>query len=75
MPSAWFFGHVLNLIEPGEPPWTSDDLAGDADNDWDDTAVVGAHAYTGWTYDYFLDRHGWEGIDGANGPHVHHGQY
>ena len=60
-------GHVLNLIEPGEPLWTSDDLAVDADNDWDDPAVVGAHAYTGWTYDYFLDRHGWEGIDGANG--------
>ena len=61
------FGHVLNLIEPGAPLWTSDDLAGDVDNDWDDPAVVGAHAYTGWTYDYFLDRHGWEGIDGANG--------
>ena len=61
------FGHVLNLIDPGEPLWTSDDLASDADNDWDDPAVVGAHAYTGWTYDYFLDRHGWEGIDGGTG--------
>ena len=29
--------------------------------------MVGAHVYSGWTYDYFFGRHGWEGIDGANG--------
>ena len=50
-----------------EPVWTPDDIAVDADNDWDDPAVVGAHVYSGWTYDYFSARHGWEGIDGANG--------
>ena len=55
------------MMPPGQRVWTSDDIAMDADNDWDDPAVVGAHAYTGWTYDYFSHRHGWEGIDGANG--------
>ena len=60
------FGYLFQL-PPGEPVWTSDDIAVDADNDWDDPAVVGAHVYSGWTYDYFSARHGWEGIDGANG--------
>ena len=59
--------HLISNLPPGEPVWTADDYATDADNDWDDPAVVGAHAYTGWTYDYFSARHGWEGIDGANG--------
>ena len=62
-----FLNLILNMMPPGQPVWTSDDIAMDADNDWDDPAVVGAHAYTGWTYDYFSHRHGWEGIDGANG--------
>ena len=60
------FGYLFQL-PPGEPVWTSDDIAVDADNDWDDPAVVGAHVYSGWAYDYFSARHGWEGIDGANG--------
>ena len=62
-----FFNLIFNLMPPGEPFWTADDIAVDADNDWDDPAVVGAHVYSGWTYDYFSHRHGWEGIDGANG--------
>ena len=60
------FGYLFQLLS-GDPVWTSDDIAVDADNDWDDPAVVGAHVYSGWTYDYFFGRHGWEGIDGANG--------
>ena len=59
--------HLIKNMPPGEPVWTADDYATDADNDWDDPAAVEAHAYTGWTYDYFSARHGWEGIDGANG--------
>ena len=59
-------GFLFQLLTD-EPAWTSDDVAVDADNDWDDPAVVGAHVYSGWTYDYFSHRHGWEGIDGANG--------
>lgn len=62
--------HFLSLMPEGEPVWTADDYATDADNDWDDPAVVDAHAYTGWTYDYLSARHGWEGIDGENGRSI-----
>ena len=61
------FEHLISFMPPGDPIWTADDYATDADNEWDDPTVVEAHAYTGWTYDYFSARHGWEGIDGANG--------
>ena len=62
--------HFLSFMPEGEPVWTADDYATDADNDWDDPAVVDAHAYTGWTYDYLSARHGWEGIDGENGRSI-----
>jgi thermolysin len=39
-------------------------IATDDDNDWTNPAVVDAHVYAGWTYDYFLKRHGRRGIDG-----------
>ena len=61
------FEHFFDQLPPGEAVWTADDVAADADNDWDDPAVVDGHGYTGWTYDYFFDRHGWEGVDGENG--------
>ena len=41
-------------------------VASDADNDWTDGAVVDAHAYAGWTYDYYFKRHGRRGIDGRD---------
>lgn len=47
--------------------WTSSDIAADADNDWGDAAVVDGHVHMGWTYDYFAQRHGWQGLDGRNG--------
>lgn len=59
--------HLIQGLPPGEPLWTEEDVAADSDNDWDDPAVVGAHVHTGWAYDYFAARHGWEGVDGANG--------
>ena len=59
--------HFIEGLPEGEPVWTADDYAIDADNDWDDPTVVDTHSYTGWTYDYFAARHGWEGIDGENG--------
>ncbi len=59
--------HMHERLPPGEPFWTSDDIAADADNEWDDPAVVDIHAYTGWMYDYLFERHGWEGLDGENG--------
>ena len=59
--------HALADLPAGEPVWTPDDVAADADNEWDDPAVVGAHVHAGWTYDYFLARHGWAGVDDADG--------
>jgi thermolysin len=41
-------------------------IAWDADNTWSDGAVVDAHVYAGWTYDYFFKRHGRRGLDDAN---------
>ena len=42
------------------------DIATDADNTWTDAGVVDAHVHTGWSYDYFLQRHGWAGLDGRD---------
>jgi len=42
---------------------TASDLAADADNDWTDGAAVDAHAYAGWTYDYYFKRFGRRGLD------------
>ncbi len=58
---------LLQSGPPRVPRWASGDIAVDADNDWDDPAVVDAHVHMGWTYDYFAQRHGWEGLDGVNG--------
>jgi thermolysin len=41
-------------------------IASDGDNDWTDGAVVDAHVYAGWTYDYYFKRHGRRGIDGRD---------
>jgi bacillolysin len=46
----------------------SSDLASDADNVWTDPAVVDAHAYIGWTYDYFFKRFGRHGLDDRDQP-------
>ena len=42
---------------------TDDFLATDADNEWHDGAVVDAHVYSGYTYDYYFKRHNRRGID------------
>lgn len=52
---------------PGGPRWVAGDIASDADNTWEDPAVVDAHVHAGWTYDYFAQAHGYAGIDGNNG--------
>ncbi len=59
--------HWMDELPPGTPIWNDTDIAVDADNYWNDVAVVEAHAYTGWTSDYLRARHGWQGIDGNNG--------
>jgi thermolysin len=48
-------------------PVRLDDVAFDADNDWQDAAVVDAHAHVGWTYDYLHRRFGRRGLDGQDG--------
>ena len=60
------YSHYSSGRARGEAVWTPDDIASDTDNYWEDPAVVDAHAYAGWTYDYFSRRHGWEGVDGSN---------
>lgn len=47
---------------------TDNDLAVDTDNDWGDGAVVDAHVYAGWTYDYLFKRFGRRGLDDRNLP-------
>ena len=61
---------LIPLLERGPfrvQRWTSSDIGADADNDWGDPAVVDGHVHMGWTYDYFAQRHGWQGLDGENG--------
>ena len=42
------------------------DVASDSDNQWADQAAVDAHAYSGWTYDYFYKRFSRLGLDNRN---------
>ena len=62
---------LSSLIDPGPRGvrrWLDSDVAADPDNVWEDNpAAVDAHAHTGWTYDYFAQRHNWYGLDGDNG--------
>ena len=58
---------ALNVIFLGAPLFVSD-IAADADNDWQDVSAVDAHAYIGWTYDYYFKRHGRRGLDNRDRP-------
>ena len=42
------------------------DFASDPDNVWTDGAVVDAHVFSGFTYDYYFKRFGRRGINDAN---------
>ncbi len=55
-----------SLMDADGPKWRPSDVASDNDNNWRDAAVVDAHAYAGFTYDWFA-RQGWHGMDGRNG--------
>ena len=55
------------LVDEPEGVWLPSDVASDPNNDWDDRAVVDAHAYLGFTYDYLALQQGWNGLDGENG--------
>ena len=56
-----------SVIFEGAPLFPSD-LATDSDNQWTDVATVDAHAYIGWTYDYYFKRHGRRGLDNRDRP-------
>ena len=60
---------ALNVAVLGAPLFVSD-IAADADNDWQDVSAVDAHAYIGWTYDYYFKRHGRRGLDNRDRPLV-----
>lgn len=49
-----------------QPLTDTSDLASDADNTWTSAAVVDAHAYAGFTYDYFFRKFGRQGLSGTN---------
>lgn len=42
------------------------DIATDSDNEWTDPAIVDAHAYAGYVYDFLFKRFGRRGLDGAD---------
>lgn len=58
---------VLEILN-GARPFLRSDFGVDADNDWTEGSVVDAHAYAGWTYDYFFKRHNRRGLDNADRP-------
>ena len=58
---------VESLLDPFGAAWVASDVAWDADNDWRDSAVVGAHVYGGFTYDYLFAQQGWRGMTGRDG--------
>ena len=57
---------VDSLLDPRGTRWVASDVAWDADNDWRDPAVVGAHVYGGFTYDYLFAQQGWRGMTGRD---------
>jgi thermolysin len=59
---------AINVLD-GAPLFQSD-IAADSDNDWTDVATVDAHAFIGWTYDYYFKRHGRRGLDNQDRPLV-----
>ena len=50
----------------GVIPLSASDYAVGANNEWTDGAVVDAHVYSSYTYDYYYKRFGRQGLDNAN---------
>jgi len=57
---------VNNVFRTGVIPPSY--IAVSSDNNWGDGAIVDAHVYAGWTYDYYYERHGRRGIDDHDLP-------
>jgi bacillolysin len=58
LPRFLAFANTLLLVDS--------DLGFSPNNNWADGAVVDAHAYAGWTYDYYFKMFGRRGINDAN---------
>jgi thermolysin len=59
------FTRVFQILDGDINPAQSD-IASDTDNTWTDGPNVDAHAYIGFTYDYYFQRFGRRGLDGNN---------
>ena len=55
----------LNILL-NRTPLVTGDVASNPQNNWTDAAVVDAHAYSAYTYDYYFRRFGRRGLDNAN---------
>ena len=60
---------TLQILD-GLVPLSSADLATDTDNNWTDIPAIDAHAYIGWTYDYYFKRYGRRGTGQPRSPIV-----
>ena len=56
----------LNSDGPPSAIFDASDLGTDADNVWTDGALVDAHVFAGFTYDYYYKQLGRLGLDNAN---------
>ena len=61
----------MSALEDGRSAMTAGDMATSTTSRWNDAAVVDAHSYLGWTYDYFYRRHGWKGFDNHDGRAIY----
>jgi bacillolysin len=59
------FNRALAVISNLTPIVTAD-IASNTSNNWTDGAVVDAHSYSAFTYDYYFKRFGRRGLDNAN---------
>jgi thermolysin len=60
-------GRVLDFLN-GDITLTTADLATSTSTTWSDPVPVDAHAYVGYTYDYFFKRHSRRGLNNNNIP-------
>ena len=56
-------GRFTRFLDIGPSDLTSADFGSDSDNDWTDGALVDAHVYAGYTYDFYYKRFGRRGLD------------
>lgn len=58
---------AIGVLFFGVPLFASD-VGSDSDNSWSDIPTIDAHAYIGWTYDYYFKRHGRRGLNNGDRP-------